>query len=44
MNMVTADRQLLFFVALYAADIDGSGNFVIITAASHDSLANIYDR
>jgi putative SOS response-associated peptidase YedK len=39
-----ADRQPLFFAALYAADSDGSGSFVIITAASHAGLADIHDR
>ncbi|MCS3405869.1 SOS response-associated peptidase [Serratia sp. AKBS12] len=39
-----ADRQPLFFAALYAADGDGCSSFVIITAASHASLADIHDR
>lgn len=39
-----ADRQPLFFAALYAADTDGSGSFVIITAASYAGLADIHDR
>ncbi|WP_285143062.1 SOS response-associated peptidase family protein [Serratia ureilytica] len=39
-----ADRQPLFFAALYAADTAGSGSFVIITAASHAGLADIHDR
>ncbi|MGP0820812.1 SOS response-associated peptidase family protein [Serratia sp. CY84334] len=39
-----ADRQPLFFAALYAADTARSGSFVIITAASHAGLADIHDR
>lgn len=41
---ISADRQPLFFAALYAADAAGSGSFVIITAASHAGLADIHDR
>lgn len=38
------DRQLLFFAALCATDPEEAGCFVIITAASHDGLADIHDR
>lgn len=39
-----ADRQPLFFAALFAAAADGIGSFIIITAASHAGLASIHDR
>ncbi|KYG13985.1 putative SOS response-associated peptidase YedK [Serratia plymuthica] len=38
------DRQPLFFAALCATDQEGAASFVIITAASHDGLADIHDR
>ncbi|WP_199635006.1 SOS response-associated peptidase family protein (plasmid) [Serratia sp. PAMC26656] len=39
-----ADRSPLFFAALCATDLEEAGSFVIITAASHDGLADIHDR
>ncbi|RLO26173.1 SOS response-associated peptidase family protein, partial [Serratia marcescens] len=39
-----AARQPLFFAELYKADSNGSGSFVILTAASHAGLADIHDR
>ncbi|CAI2537226.1 SOS response-associated peptidase family protein [Serratia ficaria] len=40
----SADRNPLFFAALCATDPEGATSFVIITAASHDGLADIHDR
>ncbi|EPK3284943.1 SOS response-associated peptidase family protein [Serratia marcescens] len=39
-----ADRSPLFFAALCTTDPEEAGSFVIITAASHDGLADIHDR
>ncbi|PYD36616.1 MULTISPECIES: SOS response-associated peptidase family protein [Serratia] len=39
-----ADRSPLFFAALCATDPGEAATFVIITAASHDGLADIHDR